>query len=271
MKKINILYLTTSLLFLFLSGCFSPEENNHKTSPIKIAISKAVPIETYQNYVKWIKYGDSTVVYYDMYHLEYDSAMALLKTCNGLLLTGGTDIFPARYGKERDTARCWTPDFKRDTMEVNLLNTALKNGIPIMGVCRGLQMINVEMGGKLYIDLPTDLDTLVKHQNSGTYKAMHEVVVMKNSLLHEISGIELGKTNSNHHQGIEVLAPGLDAIAHTPDGLTESIELDEQYTQFLLAVQWHPERMEYSNPLSGKLAKRFMQEARDHKNKQSDE
>lgn len=265
-------YFPILLLALLLTGaaCSSsvPASDDR---PVRIAISKAVPYDSYQNYVRWIRHTDSTAEYFDLYHLSLDSAMALLETCDGLLLTGGTDIYPGRYGKEYDTARCWEPDFKRDTLEVSLLRRALASGQPVMAICRGLQITNVELGGKLYIDLPADLDTLVSHQKPDTYAANHTMTVVTNSLLHEISGIESGTTNSNHHQGIEVLAPGLRAIAFTDDGLAEAIQLDDTTGQFLLGVQWHPERMDYNNPLSGKISRRFLEEANKYQHKKHHE
>ena len=95
----------------------------------------------------------------------------------------------------------------------NLIREALNLEMPVMGICRGLQNLNVYFGGTLFIDLPTDLDTIVKHQLPETYNANHEVNIQQGSLLHEISGVTVGTTNSNHHQGIEILAYQLNGIA----------------------------------------------------------
>ena len=261
------------VLFSFLLfGLFSCQQPIPDKGPIKIAISKAVPAKSYKNYVRWIHSVDSTIECLDMYHLSYDSAILMLKECDGLLLTGGTDIYPGRYGKEEDTARCWNPDFKRDTMEANLIREGIKLEMPIMGICRGLQNLNVFFDGTLYIDLPSDLDTIVKHQLPKTYKANHEITIQQGSLLHEISGVTSGFVNSNHHQGIEVLAYQLNGIARTQDGLIETIELKNRGDYpFLLGVQWHPERMDYTNPLSGKIAHRFVEEAKRYSNNYSHE
>jgi putative glutamine amidotransferase len=233
---------------------------NNDREPVRIAVSKAVPQEAYQNYARWIRYGDTTATYYDMYHLDHDSAIALLAQCDGLLLTGGTDIYPGRYGKEEDTVRCWEPDFKRDTLESALLREALRLGMPVMGICRGLQMINVELGGTLYIDLPEDLDTLVVHRLEDSYDARHAVTIKEASLLEDITGVKHGTVNSAHHQGIELLADGLTPMALTDDGLVESIAIKDA-DHYLLGVQWHPERMDYGSPLSGPLARKFLSEA----------
>ena len=260
--RLNLLLAAVGMaLLLACCGGHAPDGGTaNESKAVRIAISKAVPEEAYQNYVRWIRYGDSTAVHYDMYHLEYDSALALLAQCDGLLLTGGTDIYPGRYGKDGDTARCWKPDFKRDTLEAALLREALRLGMPVMGICRGLQMINVELGGTLYIDLPEDLGTKVVHRVEDSYAARHAVIPVEGGMLQEMTGVAADTVNSAHHQGIEVLAGGLTALAFSDDGLAESITLTDT-AHYLLGVQWHPERMDYRSPLSGPLARKFLQEA----------
>jgi len=269
-KPSEILYLILLAIILLTSGCQPTGSGEVKEDPVRIAISKAVPEESYQYYPKWIAFGDSAAICYDMYHLTIDSALMLLESCDGILFTGGTDIFPGRYGKEADTARCWEPDFKRDSLESLLFSKARELGMPIMGICRGLQMINVETGGTLYIDLPTDLDTLVTHMAGDSYIASHHIRTGKNSMLRLISGADSGIVNSAHHQGIELLGNQLVAQATSEDGLIESIALADTM-QYLLGVQWHPERMDYSDPLSGNLAKRFLKEANRYKANKSHE
>ncbi len=152
MKNLFLKILAVSFV-IFGYGC-TPLHENHR---VTIAISKAVPDSNYINYFKWLRFGDSTVIYKDMYHLSYDSALLVLKNCDGLLLTGGTDVYPGRFGKEKDTSRCWEPDFKRDSLEFLLMHEALRSEMPIMGICRGLQVMNVYFGGSLIIDIPDRL------------------------------------------------------------------------------------------------------------------
>jgi putative glutamine amidotransferase len=267
MKKI-LSHGLTILIIGFLWSC----QTVPPPSQVKIAISKAVPEADYENYFRWLRNIDSTIVFFDMYHLELDSALKLLVECDGLLLTGGTDIYPGRFGKENDTSRILEPNFKRDTLEFALLTKAIEKKMPVQGICRGLQLINVHFGGSLIIDIPTDMDTIVKHQLPDTYNCPHLVDIPIGSLLNEISGITQGETNSNHHQGIDVLGKGLEGMAKTPDGLIEAIGLKGRTNaSYLLAVQWHPERMDYSNPLSGAIAKRFVDEVKAYSNKIKDE
>jgi putative glutamine amidotransferase len=267
MKKILVLSIVIGS-FAFLWRC----ESSTQVRQLQIAVSKAVPESDYENYFRWLRTADSTIIFYDMYHLELDSALKLLEECDGLLLTGGTDIYPGRFGKEKDTLRILEPNFKRDTLEFALLSKAIILSMPVQGVCRGLQLINVHFGGSLIIDIPTDLDTIIKHQLPDTYECLHEVKIPEKSILNEISGIRQGVTNSNHHQGIDVLGSGLVGMALTNDGLIEAIGLsDRENSSYLLAVQWHPERMDYTNPLSGPIAKRFVSEVKSYaRNKQNE-
>lgn len=252
-------FLLAIVLAVLFVGCGT--KNESKTKFVKIAISKAVPKKSYINYINWLKTADSTVLCLEMYHLEIDSALKLFAECDGLLLTGGTDIYPGKYGKESDTSRCWKPDFKRDSLEIALIHAALQQEKPILGICRGLQLLNVYLGGSLYIDLPTDLDTIVKHQCGNKYECYHDVTIAENSLLFEISGEDMGMVNSNHHQGIEDLASPLEGIVYTSDGLIEAIQWKNTNRKpFLLGVQWHPERMDFESPLSGMIAKRYLKE-----------
>lgn len=263
MKK-SLLYLSIILIITGLSGC----QNSEPVHSLKIAISRAVPEEKYQNYFRWLKSIDTNIIFLDMYHLSFDSALALLDECDGLLFTGGEDVYPGRFDRENDTSRCTEIDLKRDTLEFALLSKAIERKIPVQGVCRGLQLINVYFGGSLIIDIPTDLDTVIKHQLPDTYNCLHQVLIKKGSWLHKISGISSGITNSNHHQGIDVLGTQLEENAATKDGLIEAIGIkDRTNASYLFAVQWHPERMEYSNPLSGPIAGEFIREVKSYSKK----
>ncbi|MBK7213035.1 MAG: gamma-glutamyl-gamma-aminobutyrate hydrolase family protein [Bacteroidales bacterium] len=139
-----------SRLFLFglvailLISC---GKSSMKHRPIKLALSSAT-----DNYINWIHRIDSTVVIYDLKNLKPDSAISILKKCDGLLLTGGEDVFPGFYGQISDTARCET-NIVRDSLEFYLITKAEKLKLPILGICRGLQIMNVAHGGKLIIDI----------------------------------------------------------------------------------------------------------------------
>lgn len=258
MKKTRLFFLLLPVLFLMAACRPQPA-----TPKLTIAISKGKPLKYYAQYSQWLQKADSTIHWMDMYHTSVDSALMQLENCSGLLLSGGADIYPGRYGKEADTARCGSFDLHRDTLELALIKKAQELGLPIMGICRGQQVLNVAMGGTLYIDLPSDLDTTVTHRLPDTYECYHPIDINQVSMLGRLSGKSRGTVNSNHHQGIEQLALNLRVIARSPDGLPEAIQYhDAGNKPFLLAMQWHPERLNTESPFSLPLAKAFIKEAR---------
>lgn len=259
MKARTITICLMGLLLLLFQGWQAQID----TLPVKIAFSKGSPESSYANYYSWINNFDSTAICQDMYAMPLDSALELLKGCSGLLLTGGTDVNPGLYGKAYDTVRCWTIDHHLDSLELMLIDSAVAWGMPVLGICRGHQMIHVALGGSLIVDLPSDFGTTVSHQCEDFLNCFHTVTIDTGSLLYEISGTNTGDVTSNHHQAADQMGPLLKAVAFTTDGLVESEEWKEPSGKnFLLGVQWHPERMELGNPLSGPIAVRFLAECR---------
>jgi putative glutamine amidotransferase len=148
---------------------------------------------------------------------------------DGLFLTGGVDVDPSSYGEPRQPV-CGVSDPARDAVELTLLRWALADHKPVLGVCRGHQVINVAAGGALYQDVAAQWPEAVKHDyfpHNGSYtrdQVVHEVEVTAGSRLAAIVGTRTLRVNSMHHQGIKVLAPGLMATAFAPDGLVEGLE-----------------------------------------------
>lgn len=245
---------------ILYSGCEKSEP-----LPLRIAISKGYPTEQYQNYYNWIQALDSSAECIDMYNMPVDSALELFKNCSGLLLTGGGDIDPALYGKPEERDRCYAIDNKRDELEMRLVDSALAWHKPILGICRGHQLINVALGGSLIVDIPTDYGTIVSHRCDDPLSCLHSVLISEESFLfHIIENKAQGETNSSHHQAIDRLAKGLTSSARTTDSLIEAAEwADPKGKPFLVSVQWHPERMDISNPLSGDIGRRFLRECRE--------
>jgi len=253
--------LPANIYFIFFLIILLAQCRQHELKPVKIAISKAVPEKSYANYINWLHKIDSTVIIVEMYHTSIDSAIFFMNDCDGLLITGGTDVNPGKYGKAFDTIRCWPIDHKRDSLEFSLIQKAVKMKMPILGICRGEQILNVSHGGSLFVDLPEDLDTIVKHQCPDKYNCFHKLKITPESILFELTENSIGMVNSNHHQGINNLAGEFEPIAFTEDGLVEAIQWkDGENKGFLLGVQWHPERMDLENPLSGKIGERFINE-----------
>jgi putative glutamine amidotransferase len=169
------------------------------------------------------------------------SLVRLMDRLDGILFTGGGDILPERYGS-LPYPKVAHVDEDRDQFEIELLTHAVENEIPFLGICRGLQLINVAFGGTLYEDLLDQRPDTVEHDYDQKYPRSylaHSVEITENSKLEHILGLKAVGVNSLHHQGIRRLAPGLVSSARAPDGVLEAIELPDH--PFGLAVQWHPE------------------------------
>jgi putative glutamine amidotransferase len=164
---------------------------------------------------------------------------------DGLYLAGGNDLHPQLYGQKPAAAK--TEDFStlRDTTEQALLEYALEDGKPILGICRGMQLLNVQLGGTLYQDINTELPGTLDHNVSNKYKRLtdlsHVLTIKPGSRLAQIVGEGNLGTNAHHHQAVKKLGKGLQAVAWTSDGIIEAIEhLDYP---FAVGIQAHPESL----------------------------
>ena len=167
---------------------------------------------------------------------------------NGLLFTGGEDVAPAYYGEAVDE-RCQEPDPERDLFEMHLARAALRRSTPVLGICRGLQLLNVAAGGTLYQDVACRPGTMAHHSAAGEdrQKLIHAVRIHPGSRLHAIMRVTESQVTSTHHQFVKYLAPGLRIAAESEgDGIVEGFEHPGH--PFLVAVQWHPERMYQDHP-----------------------
>lgn len=172
----------------------------------------------------------------------------LFPEIDGFVLSGGQDITPELYGATEHSEKLSDLTPNRDEMEALVLSYAYKYDVPVLGICRGMQMINVYFGGTLYEDLadqftPHEADqpavAVVHKQETDYSKPTHFVKIMRDSKLSQILDTEELATNSMHHQGVRQLGPLLDATAYGPDGLIEAIEVRDR--SFIVGVQWHPE------------------------------
>lgn len=207
----------------------------------------------YHNYPRWIKGNDEHI---DIVELSYEkNNLQDVADCDAVVLTGGIDMEPnekVNYANAPETFNT-----KRDTFEMEVLAKALKSQKPILGICRGLQLINVYKGGTLHLDNGESKNEIHKRE---TEDKKHQVQVEKNSFFYSIVKEESGEVNSSHHQSIEKLGTGLKAVAHSEDGVIEAIESTNPEEQFLLAVQWHPERMgDLESPFSKNIRKALIE------------
>jgi len=195
----------------------------------------------HENYVKWIKADEDIEV------IRLDAELANLhemQECDGLVLSGGVDIDPELYDGEVSYAKApvggWQTE--RDLFEQATLQLAWEIGLPVLGVCRGLQLINVTLNGTLIQDLGVSGDEV--HEGEGGVDKEHGLSLLPDSFLRVIAGKDRGVVNSAHHQAIDQLGEGLKVNCRAEDGTIEGIEWAEPAGRpFLLAVQWHPERM----------------------------
>jgi putative glutamine amidotransferase len=174
------------------------------------------------------------------------SIAALIDVCCGLVLTGGEDVEPRHYGAEPSPALGAVAP-ARDEMEFRVLDCALPRGMPVFGICRGLQVLNVHFGGTLIQDLATEWRGELRHEQAEPWEQRtHRASIATDSLLHRIVDQTQLHINSFHHQAVRRLGSDLRVVAHAEDGLVEAIEHESH--PWLLGVQWHPERNEAAAP-----------------------
>ncbi|MAW20938.1 MAG: gamma-glutamyl-gamma-aminobutyrate hydrolase [Flavobacteriales bacterium] len=240
MQKIIYVFLAVSLFLTILSSC---QEEPKKTT---IILSKAS-----LNYIKWIEAED--VIILDAYTIK--NTDSILDLADGIILTGGEDINPLEYNDTSNIKLCGKINFRRDTLERKLFDFAFNNKLPLIGVCRGMQMMNVAMGGTLYGDIPTQLGTGVIHRNKG--EVMHEIVLCDTSSLIFPDGKDDFMVNSWHHQGLKDISKDLRIIARSYDGLPEAVVMNSSVHPFMIAVQFHPERLGKYNAIYQQMRSSF--------------
>ncbi len=172
-------------------------------------------------------------------------------TCDGLLLPGGGDMDPKFYGQERIPA-CGEPNLLRDAAEPLLLRAFLAADKPVLGICRGIQVMNAVLGGDLY----QDIKPFEHLPHNGHWAKVHTVTVRRGTLLSRILGQDTVLVNSQHHQAVDRVAPGFTLAALSEDGIVEAIEKPD--AGFCLGVQWHPEWLSDADPAMQSLFDAFV-------------
>lgn len=222
------------------------------------AVSKSA-ISNFENYKNAIEEHEGEVCFLVR---NEQSIVDFVDGIDALLLPGGGDIHPDNFKQE------WHPnikyvDEKRDDLELSIFEEADKKGIPILGICRGIQIMNVAMGGDLYQDIETEYpkDALT-HPAVKKKDSKHTIEIESETILYSLVDENVIEVNSAHHQALNDIGEGFDVIARSNDGIVEAIE--NQSKPFMIGVQYHPERMVSSPEFSehrGKLFKAFIKEA----------
>lgn len=189
----------------------------------------------------------------------------LVEMVDGLLLPGGYDLDPITFGEE-PLPGLGTVDPVRDELELAAAKKAMECGIPVLGICRGLQLLNVAAGGSLYQDLPSQVKgSLLQHQQTAPrWFPSHEVTITSGSTLGRLfGGVEHLRVNSSHHQAIKDVAPDFVVTARAKDGIVEAVE--SRIHSFAVGVQWHPEVMWETAPEQAVIFQGFIEAARARK------
>ena len=175
-------------------------------------------------------------------YVEKDESIdEFVNLCDGFLFTGGVDVDPKYYGENKKST-CGDIQPYRDELEIKSFEKIYKTKKPIMAICRGAQLVNVALGGTLYQDIPTEIESYVLHKQCEPKDSpSHDVNVIENTPLFELARSERVKANSFHHQAIKALGNGLCVMATADDGIIEAV-YSELYP-YLRAYQWHPERL----------------------------
>lgn len=220
----------------------------------------------YDNYRNWIEQEPGTTVIRLSHHSKN---IGDIEHCDGILLTGGEDVHPRFYNKTEYLELCHEVDESRDEFELKVLTHTEKRQLPLLGICRGLQVANVFFGGTLLPHIPAF--GKFDHSRSEISDRYHIVQVDPNSLMQRVVGVSSGEINSAHHQSADRVANKLVANSLSPDGVVEGLELlNKDGHNFLLLVQWHPERMrDLASPFSQKVKTSFLDAVRDSKNQVS--
>lgn len=194
--------------------------------------------------------------------LPEESLASLYARLDGLCLSGGVDVDPHEYG-EAPHPRLGYVDGLRDATELTLTRWALRDDLPILGICRGIQLLNVAAGGSLYQDIAAQVDSAQQHDyqlaDSPWERTTHVVQLKEGSEIAAIVGSTEVRTNSFHHQAIKQPGEDLRIVAWASDGVVEAIE--DPSRRFVVGVQWHPEGMYHSDQAARRLFAAFVESA----------
>jgi len=224
--------------------------------PLKIGVTDTFNAR-YEDYLDWLRHFNPEIHFIKLSHREQN--ILAVDDTDGVLLTGGADLDPTLFHVEDPKSLARNIDHERDLFELALTHRLLHKSLPLLAICRGLQVVNVALRGTLILDLPTA--GYHDHTNQNDYGLAHRVTVRPNTLLSDLTNRASLEVNTSHHQAIDKLGRGLIATALSPDGVIEAVEWEDRTEKpFFSLVQWHPERMlgTPDNTASRTLAEAFL-------------
>ncbi len=216
---------------------------------------------TNENIINYVHSVDSTIVLIDFLEVKKCKWKKEFSNVSGLLLSGGRDVNPERYNVEDTFDLCVTDD-ERDKVELFLIHQALEDSIPILGICRGHQIINVGLKGELYQDIPTQYtsDVTVIHRDSLLESYVyHDIKIDTSSALYKIYKMTDVNVNSFHHQAVKKDGKSMRVVARAADGICEASEWSKGlHDRWIIGVQYHPERLFEKNTEHSRLIEAFI-------------
>ncbi|UJR21307.1 hypothetical protein I4U23_024397 [Adineta vaga] len=226
----------------------------------------------YANYERWFLDAPTKV---DVIRLSYNlNNLDDIHNCEGIVLSGGEDVDPRRYKRPDLLGRLELTDIdeNRDEFEWEVIERALELKLPILGICRGMQLFNVYHGGTLIFDIPS-VTNIIGHAKIQGMDQRHEIFVGEKTLLNKITGCCTGAVNSSHHQCVETLGKNLLIAARAEDPVVEAIQWQNAHEKpFYLGVQWHPERMvDQNSPFSYNIRQAFLDYIVEHREESTNE
>lgn len=237
---------------MILGNCMLERYNPRGKMKDKLTIG-VTDCSKYPNYERWVAATGAAVVKLS----PVENNLSDIGKCDGIILSGGEDVHPRFYNKNEYLELCQEVDERRDEFEWKVLEYTKQNDLPLLGICRGLQMANVFFGGTLIPHIPAFNSS--DHSMTGSKDRYHTVKVDPKSRLKTIVGVGSGEINSAHHQSADRIGKGLVVNAVSEDGIIEGIE-GENARPYLQLVQWHPERMnDLQSTFSANIRKSFLE------------
>ena len=233
--QLKLKHVITATIFLLTSQAQSQKY-------IATAIMKS-------SIVDYVHAIDTSIILIDFMEIKKNKREEIFNKVSGLILSGGRDVHPSTYGRKDSLNVCVTHK-KRDEVELFLMNNAMRDSLPILGICRGHQILNAILGGDLYQDIPTqyESDSIILHRDPEEQEyVFHPIQLDTSSALYKLYGVHEFEVNSFHHQAVKVQGRGMKIVAHAPDGLNEASEWAKGIEdRWIIGVQWHPEK-QYQN------------------------